>query len=197
MWRTVPFLNVCISIVAFVVAFVLIVYMLIAFVAGSFDVGMQLLQAAFMSSTERQTLFAATNVAFIYNIAYLMVLMKAYTVLAAYMRSYTVDVKEVVEMGIIVAVLELLFNADAYPEHTQSVLMILATAFFGIYAFRYHLGALVARLPQYTEPKASVEEEMETMVPVVRRTVQRGSSPAPKVKKAVPAPRAARKIAAK
>lgn len=146
MWRTVPFLNACIAVVMFVVALVVICYMLAMFVIGVFDIGSQVMSAAFLPSDERQSLFALLNASFAYNVAYLFVLMKAYSVIAHYLRYYEVDVKLVVELGIIVAILELIFNAQAYPEHTQSVLMWLATASFAVYALRYHLRSILERL---------------------------------------------------
>ena len=57
MKRTVPFLNGCISFVAFITALSLVVYMLIAFITGMFDVGMLMFDTVFLEPAKRQDIF--------------------------------------------------------------------------------------------------------------------------------------------
>jgi uncharacterized membrane protein (DUF373 family) len=54
-----------------------------------------------------------------------------------YMRHHHIDIKYMVEIGIIACVLELLFNAQAYTEHMQMVLAAVAVLFLAVYAFKY------------------------------------------------------------
>jgi hypothetical protein len=111
MERTVPFLHGSISLVAFVISLTLVLYMLITFVAGMFDIALLLSETAFMTSTERQSAFLVLNGNFLYNLAIIMVLMKANTVVTSYMRVHEISVKQVIELVIIALVLELTFQA--------------------------------------------------------------------------------------
>jgi uncharacterized membrane protein (DUF373 family) len=159
MERTVPFLNGCISLVAFIVALSLVLYMLVVFVAGAFDTVLLMSETIFMSSEERQSIFTVLNGDFLYNLAFLIVLMKAFGVLTGYMRQHVVDVKAVVELFIVAAALELLFNAAAHSDHTQFVLALTAAAFFGVYALRYHARAILERMaPIDTTPEEAIRE---------------------------------------
>ncbi len=169
MERTVPFLNGCISLVAFIVALSLVLYMLVAFVAGAFDMVLLMSETIFMASEERQSIFSALNGDFLYNVAFLIVLMKAFGVLTGYMRQHTVDVKAVVELFIVAAALELLFNATAHSDHTQFMLALTAAAFFAVYALRYHARAILERLaPVDTTPEEAIREVAATITPAPR-----------------------------
>ena len=137
MERTVPFLNGCISFVAFITALALVVYMLIAFVTGMFDVGMLMFETVFLEAAERQEILNVVNADFLHNIAVLLILMKAYRILVEYMRYHHIDIKYMVEIGIIACVLELLFNFNAYTEDMRLVLAGVCISFLAIYAFKY------------------------------------------------------------
>lgn len=137
MERTVPFLNGCISFVAFITALALVIYMLIAFVSGVFDVSLLMFDTVFLEPAERQTILNGVNADFLHNIAILLILMKAYRILVEYMRHHHIDIKYMVEIGIIACVLELLFNFNYYTEDMRMVLAGTAVAFLAIYAFRY------------------------------------------------------------
>lgn len=137
MERTVPFLNGCISFVAFITALALVIYMLIAFVSGMFDVGLLMFETVFLEPGERQSILNSINSDFLHNIAVLIILMKAYRILVEYMRHHHIDIKYMVEIGIIACILELLFNFNYYSEDMRIVLASVAVAFLGIYAFRY------------------------------------------------------------
>lgn len=137
MERTVPFLNGCISFVAFITALALVVYMLVAFVSGMFDVGLLMFETVFLEPAERQVILNSVNGDFLHNIAVLLILMKAYRILVEYMRYHHIDIKYMVEIGIIACILELLFNFNYYTEDMRIVLAATAVAFLGIYAFRY------------------------------------------------------------
>ncbi len=170
MERTVPFLNGCISLVAFIVALSLVLYMLVAFIAGAFDVVMLMSETIFMSSEERQSIFVVLNGDFLYNIAFLIVLMKAFGVLTGYMRQHTIDVRAVVELFIVAAALELLFNSVAYSDHMQFVLALTAAAFFAVYALRYHARAILERLaPVDTTPEEAIREVAATVASTPRQ----------------------------
>jgi len=135
--RSVPFLNGCISFVAFVTALSLVVYMLIAFISGMFDVSLLMFDTIFLEPAERQSIFNAINGDFLHNIAVLLILMKAYRILVEYMRYHHIDIKFMVEIGIIAVILELLFNSKQYTGDMQIVLAAMGVAFLAIYAFRY------------------------------------------------------------
>lgn len=137
MERTVPFLNGCISFVAFITALSLVIYMLVAFVTGVFDVTLTILDTVFLEPAERQSVFNVINSDFLHNIAILLILMKAYRILVEYMRYHHIDIKFISEIAIIACILELLFNTQSYTPHMQMVLAAVAILFAGIYAFKY------------------------------------------------------------
>lgn len=110
MGRSVPFLNACISFVAFITALSLVVYMLVSFVTGTYDVALQILDTIFLKPAERQDVLGGLNADFLHTIALLIVLMKAYRVLVEYMRWYHIDIKYMMEIGIIASVLELMLD---------------------------------------------------------------------------------------
>lgn len=162
MERTVPFLNGCIALVAFIVALSLILYMLVAFVAGLYDMVVVLGETIFMSASERQSVFQGLNGDFLYNLAFLVVLMKAHSVLAGYIASREIDVKRVVELIIIATALEVLFNSSAYSDHMQYMLVIMGASFFAIYALRYHARYLIEKMAPVP---SFVSTEEEAVVP--------------------------------
>jgi len=137
MKRTVPFLNGCISFVAFITALSLVVYMLIAFITGMFDVGMLMFDTVFLEPAKRQDIFNTINSDFLHNVAVLIVLMKSYRILVEYMRFRHIDMKFMLEIGIIACILELLFNSSNYTEHMQMILAGLAFGLVAVYAFKY------------------------------------------------------------
>lgn len=137
MERTVPFLNGCISFVAFVTAATLVLYMLVVIVTGTFDVASTIYQTILLDSTERQKIFNVLNAEFLHNVAVLLILMKAYRVLVEYMRFHHIDIKFMVEIAIIASVLELLFNFASYSIEMRYILLGLAVAFLGMYVFGY------------------------------------------------------------
>ena len=137
MERTVPFLNGCISFVAFITTLALVVYMLITFVSSMFDVSLLMFDTVFLEPAERQLILNSLNADFLHNIAVLLILMKAYRILVEYMRFHHIDIKYMVEIGIIACILELLFNFQHYTPDMRMVLAAMAVAFLGIYAFKY------------------------------------------------------------
>jgi uncharacterized membrane protein (DUF373 family) len=137
MERSVPFLNGCISFVAFITALALVIYMLIAFISGMFDLSLLMYDTAFLDPVERQNIFNQLNSEFLHNIAVLLILMKAYRILVEYMKFHHIDIKFMVEIGIITVVLELLFNSQQYTEDMRIVMVSMAVTFLAIYAFRY------------------------------------------------------------
>lgn len=137
MERTVPFLNICISFVTFITAVSLVVYMLVSFVTGTYDVGLQIFDTIFLEPAERQVILNALNVEFLHTIALLIVLMKAYRILVEYMRWYHIDIKYMMEIGIIASVLELMFNYQSYSPDMRYIFLGIAVSFAAIYAFRH------------------------------------------------------------
>jgi len=135
--KVVPFFNGCVSFVAFITMLALVIYMLVAFVTGTFDVAVSMFNTVFLEPTERQAVFNVLNGEFLHNVAVLLILMKAYRILVEYMRFHHIDIKFMVEIGIIACILELLFNSVQYTEHMQMVLGVLAVTFLGLYVFRY------------------------------------------------------------
>lgn len=135
--RTVPFLNGCISFVAFITALSLVIYMLIAFVTGVFDVSLLMFDTVFLEPSERQSILNAINSDFLHNVAVLIVLMKSYRILVEYMRFRHIDMKFMVEIGIIACLLELLFNSSQYTENMQMIFAALAFGLLAVYAFKY------------------------------------------------------------
>lgn len=111
--------------------------MLIAFISGMFDVSLLMFDTIFLEPAERQSIFNAINGDFLHNIAVLLILMKAYRILVEYMRYHHIDIKFMVEIGIIAVILELLFNSKQYTGDMQIVLAAMGVAFLAIYAFRY------------------------------------------------------------
>tara|TARA_B100000745_G_scaffold55794_4_gene33040 strand:+ start:178 stop:660 length:483 start_codon:yes stop_codon:yes gene_type:complete len=137
MKHTVPFLNLCISFVVFITALSLVVYMLASFVTGTYDVAIQIFDTLFLSPADRQLVLNSLNSDFLHTIALLIVLMKAYRVLIEYMRFYHIDIKYMVEMGIIASILELLFNYQSYSNTMLYVLLGIAVSFTAIYTLRH------------------------------------------------------------
>lgn len=137
MERTVPFLNSCISFVAFITALTLVVYMLVVIVTGTFDTASVIFNMIFLEHAERQRIFNLLNAEFLHNVAVLLILMKAYRILVEYMRYHHIDIKFMVEIAIIACVLELLFNSSVYSIEMRYILAGLAVAFAGFYVFGY------------------------------------------------------------
>jgi uncharacterized membrane protein (DUF373 family) len=133
----VPFLNGCISFIAFITALSLVMYMLVSFISGMFDLSLLMYDTVFLDPAERQSIFNVLNSDFLHNIAVLLILMKAYRILVEYMRFHHINIKFMVEIGIITVVLELLFNSQQYAEDMRIVMVAMAVAFLAIYAFRY------------------------------------------------------------
>ena len=137
MERSVPFLNACISFVAFITALVLVIYMLITFISGMMDLSFLMYDTIFLDPVARQGIFNQLNGEFLHNIAVLLILMKAYRILVEYMKFHHIDIKFMVEIGIITVVLELLFNSQQYTEDMRIVMVSMAVTFLAIYAFKY------------------------------------------------------------
>lgn len=137
MERSLPFLNGCISFVVFVTALTLVLYMLIAFVTGVYDLALLMFDTVFLDPAERQSIFNGLNAEFLHNVALLLILLKAYRILVEYMRYHHIDLKFMVEIAIIACVLELLFNYGKYSEDMRLVLLGLGVSFLTIYAFKY------------------------------------------------------------
>jgi len=155
--KSVPFLNGCISFVAFITALALVVYMLVAFISGMFDVSLLMFDTVFLEPVERQAILNGVNAEFLHNIAVLLILMKAYRILVAYMKYHHIDIKFMVEIGIIACVLELLFNFKAYTSDMQMILAGLCVAFLAIYAFRYETLSKATKDAQKEYQKLSKE----------------------------------------
>lgn len=137
MERTVPFLNGCVSFVVFITTLTLVIYMLIAFVSGVFDVSLLMFDTVFLEPAERQSVLNTINADFLHNIAVLIILMKAYRILVEYMRNHHINIKYMVEIGIVACILELLFNSAQYTPQMQMLLAGISVSFLAIYAFKY------------------------------------------------------------
>jgi hypothetical protein len=196
MGRTVPFLNACISFVAFITALSLVVYMLVAFVTGTYDVAIQIFDTIFLEPAERQTILNSLNVEFLHTIALLIVLMKAYRILVEYMRWYHIDIKYMMEIGIIASVLELMFNYQNYSTDMRYIFLGIAVSFATIYAFRHDV--LVAAMKESRSenlmwrkegavPLRELEDTLEELVEEVEEL--------PPPKKRAQVKRTARKVA--
>ena len=137
MERTVPFLNGCISFVAFITALSLVIYILIAFISGMFDVSILMYDTIFLDPAERQSILNVLNTDFLHNVAVLLILMKAYRILVEYMKYHHIEIKFMVEIVIIASVLELLFNSQQYSEDMRLILLGLGVSFLALYVFKY------------------------------------------------------------
>ncbi len=137
MERVVPFFNKCVSFVAFITTLSLVIYMLVAFVTGTMDVAVLMFDTVFLSPVDRQQILNSLNGDFLHNVAVLLILMKAYRILVDYMRFHHVDIKFMVEIGIIAGILELLFNSSEYTSYMQLLLAAMTVSFLAIYVFRY------------------------------------------------------------
>lgn len=155
-------LNACVSFVAFITATALVLFMLIEFLTGTYDVVLQMLDTIFLEPAERQAIFNEVNSQFLHTVAILIILMKAYRILVEYMKNHHVDIKYIVEITIIACVLELLFNYGHYSEDMRLVLAGLGTAFLAVYAFRYQ-ALKTAMLDTFLEPRRESAEELEQL----------------------------------
>lgn len=160
-------LNYCISFVAFITAVALVLYMLVAFMTGTYDVVLTMLDTVFLDPGERQVIFNAINTEFLHTVAVLIILMKAYRILVEYMRFHHVDIKYVVEIAIIGSVLELLFNYGEYSEDMRMVLLGLGVTFLGFYVFRYDALSQAMKdtqkaVTQITRPVKSASRSVKT-----------------------------------
>ncbi len=195
MERTVPFLNACISFVAFIAAFMIVLYMLVSFAAGMFDIALNVLSTAFTDTAERQGIFRAVNADLLYNVAVLVMLMKAYQVLAGFMREKKASIENIVELAIGVILLELIFNGVTYSDHLQVVLATTVTILFATYAFRYHAKNIIDRLAgaARTIESALEPELVEPEMPVVpTRAVRKKIEAKPEPRKVAKVARIAR-----
>jgi len=185
MSRTVPFLNFCISFVAFITALSLVIYMLVSFITGTYDVALQIFDTVFLAPAERQSILNALNVEFLHTIALLIILMKAYRILVEYMRYYHINIKYMIEIGIIASVLELLFNYQSYSPDMLYIFLGLSVSFAFIYAFRHDVllkasddsqkemkewRTKVACAPVSTEEREEIEEAEAEPAPRKRTT---------------------------
>jgi len=202
MERTIPFLNGCISFVAFITALALVVYMLMAFVTGMFDVAMVMFDTVFLDSAERQEVVQVLNADFLHNVAILLILMKAYRILVEYMRHHHIDIRYMIEIGIIACILELLFNSEKYTETMQWVLALMAVAFLVMYSFRYDTLTQATKdaAQQYKDAKNESLAEKEAAkqakldAKVAKTAVATTKKPAAKPRaKAKPKPKAKKK----
>ena len=137
MERSVPFLNGCISFVVFVTALTLVLYMLMAFITGVYDVARIMIDTVFLEPEARQSILNSLNSDFLHNVAVLIILIKAYRILVEFMRYRHIDIKFMVEIGIISCVLELLFNYHQYSQDMRWIFLILGITFLTIYALKY------------------------------------------------------------
>ena len=169
--RTVPFLNGCISFVAFITALSLVIYMLIAFVTGVFDVSLTMFDTLFLDPAERQPIFNVINGEFLHNIAVLLILMKAYRILVEYMRYHHIDIKFMVEIGIIAGILELLFNFKQYTDDMRLILAGMSVLFLAVYAFRYDVLAKASKDAQKAHDK--IEKEKAILKAKVKAKVKK------------------------
>lgn len=177
MERTVPFLNVCISFVAFITALSLVVYMLVSFITGTYDVALQIFDTVFLEPAERQSILNALNVEFLHTIALLIVLMKAYRILVEYMRWYHIDIKYMMEIGIIASVLELLFNYQNYSQDMLYIFLGIAVSFATIYAFR-HDTLVRAMRESRDENRQWMKEDHEAIMeesPVIKKATKKAT----------------------
>ncbi len=111
--------------------------MLVSFVTGTYDVAFQIFQTIFLTPADRQNVLAPLNADFLHTIALLIILMKAYRVLVEYMRWYHIDIKYMMEIGIIASILELLFNYQHYTTDMRFIFLGIAVSFSAIYTLKH------------------------------------------------------------
>jgi uncharacterized membrane protein (DUF373 family) len=129
-------MNYFVSGYVYFVAFTLVLYMVSSFVTGVLG-----LVSGFMDlAVSPKALFAAPERAgleqeLLHTIAFTIVLVKAYTILISYAQTRHVNVKLVIEMSIIAATIEIIFNAGNYSM--EVTMLFAAFAFVNLLAYLF------------------------------------------------------------
>lgn len=75
--------------------------------------------------------------AFLHTIAYAIILIKAYRILVSYVETHHLNIKFLVEISIIAAALEIIFNTSAHSDFVLGVFAIFGVANLLMYLFFY------------------------------------------------------------
>jgi uncharacterized membrane protein (DUF373 family) len=127
-------MNYFVSGYVYFVAFTLVLYMVSSFVTGVLG-----LISGFMEiSTSPAALLAAPERSvlehdLLHTIAFTIVLVKAYTILISYGQTRSINIKLLIEMAIIAATIEIIFNAKSYPM--ELTILFAAFAFLNLLAY--------------------------------------------------------------
>ncbi len=173
MERTVPFMSGLMRFIALLAAFVLVFYALAVFFVGLFDVGFLMLQSAFETPTERQNMLSVLNMDLLHNFALLIVFILIYRVLMRYVERGEVPLVVIVEAGIAGAIFELLFNTRDLSAEVRTAYVTVAIGLFAVYAFRYHVHAVLERVAGALKDKEEVVDESALPEVVEPATVAR------------------------
>lgn len=120
-----------------------IAFMLVLYMVGSFVTGVLGLVAGLTDiSTSAKVLLAdptrlMLEKDLLHTIAFTIVLVKAYTILVSYAQTRRVDLKLLLEMSIIGAIIEIIFNASSYSLGLASLFAAFAMVNLFIYLFFY------------------------------------------------------------
>lgn len=129
-------MNYFVSGYVYFVAFSLVLYMVSSFVTGVLGLVTGLLDVsssakALLTSPERPIL----EQDLLHTIAFTIVLVKAYTILISYAQTRHINLKLLIEMSIIAATIEIIFNARSYS--IEITILFATFAFLNIIAYLF------------------------------------------------------------
>ena len=129
-------MNYFVSGYVYFVAFTLVLYMVSSFATGVLGLVSGLLDIsssakAILAAPER----AGLEKELLHTIAFTVVRVKAYTILISYAQTRHVNVKLVIEMSIIAATIEIIFNANNYSMEIN--MLFAAFAFVNLLAYLF------------------------------------------------------------
>jgi len=129
-------MNYFVSGYVYFVAFTLVLYMVSSFITGVLGLVTGLLD---ISSSAKVLLVAPERPLLeqdmLHTIAFTIVLVKAYTILISYAQTRHINLKLLIEMSIIAATIEIIFNARSYSIETT--ILFATFAFFNIVAYLF------------------------------------------------------------
>lgn len=129
-------MNYFVSGYVYFVAFTLVLYMVSSFVTGVLGLVTGLLD---VSSSAKALLIAPERPLLeqdlLHTIAFTIVLVKAYTILISYAQTRHINLKLLIEMSIIAATIEIIFNARSYS--IEITILFATFAFLNIIAYLF------------------------------------------------------------
>lgn len=146
-------MNFAVSGYVYFVAMMLVFYMITTLVTTVFGVALDLMEVTkgwskFNLSEE----IAVLEGELLHTIAFTIVLVKAYKILAAFAETQHINIKFLVEIAIIAPTIELIFNNESYPYEVN--ILFAAFAFCNLLAYLFFYKTLkVVNTDYYKENK--------------------------------------------